>query len=62
MPAACTDASGQQTAEGCKANGSETFDKIHFWTTPVADCTSGAGASVPYAQWVTDYMAVVGGN
>ena len=62
VPAACSDKSGQQTPEGCKANGSESFDKIHFWTTPVADCTAGAGACVPYAQWVTDYMAVVGGN
>ncbi len=62
VPAACSDKSGVQTAEGCKANGSETFDKIHFWTTPIADCKAGAGACVPYAQWVTDYMAVVGGN
>jgi putative spermidine/putrescine transport system substrate-binding protein len=62
VPAACSDKSGQQTPEGCVANGSETFDKIHFWTTPVADCAAGAGACVPYAQWVTDYMAVVGGN
>ena len=62
VPAACSDKSGQQTPEGCKANGSETFDKIHFWTTPVADCEAGAGACVPYHQWVQDYMAVVGGN
>ena len=62
VPAACTDGSGQQTAEGCKANGADTFDQIHFWTTPIADCAAGAGACVPYAQWVTDYMAVVGGN
>lgn len=62
VPLACTDASGQQTAEGCKANGAETFDKIRFWTTPIADCAAGAGACVPYARWVSDYMAVVGGN
>ncbi len=60
VPVACSDKSGQQTAEGCKANGAETFDKIHFWTTPVAECA--AGTCVPYARWVTDYMAVVGGN
>ena len=62
VPAACSDGSGVQTAEGCKANGSEVFDKIHFWTTPVADCDQGAGACIPYHQWVSDYMAVVGGN
>jgi putative spermidine/putrescine transport system substrate-binding protein len=62
VPAACSDKSGQQTPEGCKANGSETFDKIRFWTTPIADCKAGAGACVPYATWVSDYMAVVGGN
>jgi putative spermidine/putrescine transport system substrate-binding protein len=62
VPVACTDTSGMQTAEGCAANGSETFDKIHFWTTPVADCAQGAGQCIPYHQWVSDYMAVVSGN
>ena len=62
VPVACTDGSGLQTAEGCTANGSETFEKIHFWTTPIANCAAGEGACVPYAQWVTDFMAVVGGN
>jgi len=62
VPAACTDKSGMQTEEGCKANGSDTFDKIHFWTTPVSDCDQGAGMCVPYNQWVSDYMAVVSGN
>lgn len=62
VPAACTDASGVQTAEGCKTNGLEDFDKIRFWTTPVADCAQGAGMCIPYSQWVSDYMAVIGGN
>jgi putative spermidine/putrescine transport system substrate-binding protein len=62
VPAACTDGSGMQTAEGCKVNGFEDFDKIRFWSTPVADCAQGAGMCIPYSQWVSDYMAVIGGN
>ena len=62
VPAACSDNSGQQTAAGCVSNGSDTFDRIHFWTTPIAKCAAGETACVPYATWVSDYMAVVGGN
>ena len=62
VPEACTDGSGMQTAEGCTANGIETFDKISFWKTPVAKCAAGDDACVPYATWVSDYMGVVGGN
>ena len=62
VPAACTDGSGVQTAEGCKVNGLDDFDKIRFWSTPVADCAQGAGMCIPYSQWVSDYMAVIGGN
>ena len=62
VPAACTDGSGMQTAEGCTTNGLDDFDKIRFWTTPVADCAQGAGMCIPYNQWVSDYMAVIGGN
>ena len=62
VPAACTDKSGLQTPEGCVANGSEFFDKIHFWTTPVANCAQGDGACVPYYRWVSDYIAVIGGR
>ena len=62
VPAACTDGSGMQTAEGCKANGIEDFDKIRFWKTPTAKCAAGDEACVPYATWVSDYMGVIGGN
>ena len=62
VPAACTDGSGMQTAEGCTANGLDDFDKIRFWTTPVSDCAQGAGMCIPYSQWVSDYMAVISGN
>ena len=62
VPAACTDGSGMQTAEGCTANGFEDFAKIHFWTTPTANCSQGEGACVPYYRWVSDYIGVIGGR
>jgi putative spermidine/putrescine transport system substrate-binding protein len=62
VPAACTDKSGMQTAEGCTANGLDNFDKIRFWTTPTANCAQGAGACVPYYRWVSDYIGVIGGR
>lgn len=58
VPAACTDGSGQQNAEGCAANGFEDFDKIWFWRTPTSACE--AGGCVPYHRWVSDYIAVMG--
>jgi putative spermidine/putrescine transport system substrate-binding protein len=60
VPAAC----GQSELlgpEGCKINGSENFDRIHFWRTPVAKCATQAEC-VPYYRWVTDYIAVLGGR
>jgi putative spermidine/putrescine transport system substrate-binding protein len=62
VPAACTDKSGMQTAEGCTANGMDDFEKIRFWTTPVANCSQGEGACVPYYRWVSDYIGVIGGR
>ncbi len=62
VPAACTDKSGMQTAEGCTANGLDNFDKIRFWTTPTANCAQGEGACVPYYRWVSDYIGVIGGR
>jgi putative spermidine/putrescine transport system substrate-binding protein len=61
VPAACTDKSGQQTADGCKTNGSDDFAKIKFWTTPTAKCTTQKEC-VPYYRWVSDYIAVIGGR
>jgi putative spermidine/putrescine transport system substrate-binding protein len=60
VPAACTDGSGMQTAEGCTANGMDDFDKIRFWTTPVSTCAQGE--CVPYYRWVSDYVGVIGGR
>jgi putative spermidine/putrescine transport system substrate-binding protein len=59
VPAACA-GNALLGPEGCKANGSENFDKIWFWRTPVADCP--AGGCVPYARWSTDYVAIMGGR
>ena len=62
VPAACTDGRGMQTAEGCSANGLDDFDRIRFWRTPVANCSVGEGACVPYYRWVSDYIGVIGGR
>jgi putative spermidine/putrescine transport system substrate-binding protein len=48
-------------AEGCKTNGLDNFDKIWFWRTPVATCGEGKEC-VPYHEWVTNYIAVIGGR
>ncbi|MFN3642681.1 MAG: ABC transporter substrate-binding protein [Gemmobacter sp.] len=62
VPAACTDGRGMQNAEGCTRNGFDDFDRIRFWTTPVANCSQGQGACVPYYRWVSDYVGVIGGR
>lgn len=49
-------------AEGCKNNGFENFDKIRFWRTPEAKCASHPEGCVPYNRWVSDYVAVIGGQ
>ncbi len=49
-------------AEGCKANGFENFEKIHFWTTPRQQCEAHPEGCVPYLRWTTDYIAILGGR
>ncbi|MFZ1814286.1 MAG: ABC transporter substrate-binding protein [Rhizobiaceae bacterium] len=61
VPAACTDKSGMQNAEGCTTNGMDDFARISFWTTPVSKCAS-QGECVPYYRWVSDYIGVIGGR
>jgi putative spermidine/putrescine transport system substrate-binding protein len=63
VPAAC-EASELLGPDGCATNGSENFDQIYFWKTPQADCFRGDGSSdcVPYLEWVTNYVAVIGGR
>jgi len=60
VPAAC-EGNELLGAEGCTTNGYENFDKIAFWQTPVADCGL-AEECVPYHEWVTQYVAVIGGR
>jgi putative spermidine/putrescine transport system substrate-binding protein len=58
VPAACND-NALLGAEGCKTNGIDNFDQIHFWRTPEAKC--GDGECVPYSRWTQDYIAIMGG-
>jgi putative spermidine/putrescine transport system substrate-binding protein len=48
--------------QGCETNGINNFDKIAFWKTPVSDCGDGRKECVPYHEWVTNYIAVIGGR
>ena len=48
--------------EGCKLNGADDFDKILWWRTPTSDCGDGRMECVPYHEWVTNYVAVIGGR
>ncbi len=50
------------TDEGCATNGLNNFDKISFWRTPTTDCGDGKKECVPYHEWVTNYVAVIGGR
>ncbi len=59
-PGAC-DGNELLGPEGCKINGIDNFDKISFWKTPTADCDS-QDECVPYHEWVTNYVAVIGGR
>ncbi|HRA36426.1 MAG: ABC transporter substrate-binding protein [Xanthomonadales bacterium] len=47
---------------GCAANGAGEFDRIAFWRTPVSDCGNGKKECVPYHEWVTNFIAVIGGR
>jgi putative spermidine/putrescine transport system substrate-binding protein len=61
VPAAC-EGNELLGAEGCQTNGMDNFDKIAFWKTPTADCFGAGGECVPYHEWVTNYIAVIGGR
>jgi len=62
VPDACT---GNEllTDTGCDTNGFSNFDRIAYWKTPIADCGfDGRKDCVPYHEWVTNYIAVIGGR
>ncbi len=60
VPAACA-GNPLLGEKGCETNGAGNFDRIHFWRTPVASCGEGRQC-VPYHEWVTSYIAVIGGH
>lgn len=45
--------------KGCETNGLGNFESIRFWRTPVAACGVGREC-VPYSEWVSSYIAVMG--
>lgn len=47
---------------GCEVNGLGNFDRISFWRTPTSTCSDGSENCVPYHEWVTNYIAVIGGR
>ncbi|MCG3206410.1 MAG: hypothetical protein FOGNACKC_00008 [Anaerolineae bacterium] len=59
VPAACEN-NELLGAEGCKTNGIDNFERIAFWRTPRAECSIGGSDCVPYHEWVTNYIAVIG--
>jgi putative spermidine/putrescine transport system substrate-binding protein len=59
VPAAC-EGNELLGPEGCQVNGIDNFDKIAFWKTPTTDCFGQGGECVPYHEWVTNYVAVMG--
>lgn len=59
VPAGCT-ASELLTADGCKLNGFNDFDKIYFWKTPIANCGNGESNCVTYDRWTEEFTAIVG--
>ncbi len=63
VPAACNGASTLlDSVGGCKAQGYDTFDKIAFWKTPIADCGNGQSNCVTYDKWTEAFTAIVGGQ
>jgi putative spermidine/putrescine transport system substrate-binding protein len=62
VPSAC-EGNALLGETGCQVNGIDNFDQIHFWRTPTAECGDDRGAvCVPYYEWVTNYIAVIGGR
>ena len=61
VPAACG-SNELLGADGCKNQGWDMLDRISFWRTPVKACASQNNECVPYAQWSTDYIAIMGGK
>jgi putative spermidine/putrescine transport system substrate-binding protein len=61
VPAACQ-GNALLGEKGCEGNGFAEFEKIAFWKTPKADCGNGSKDCIPYHEWVTNYIGVIGGR
>jgi len=61
VPAGCQ-ASELLGSTGCEINGFNDFEKVYFWRTPTSQCSDGSDGCIPYSQWVTDYIAIIGGQ
>jgi putative spermidine/putrescine transport system substrate-binding protein len=63
VPAAC-EGNELLGPDGCQINGIDNFEQIRFWKTPSSDCFDDDAATecVPYHEWVTNYVAVIGGR
>lgn len=62
VPAAC-EGNALLGETGCEVNGFNNFDQIDFWRTPTATCQDGRGdICVPYLEWVSAYIGVIGGR
>jgi putative spermidine/putrescine transport system substrate-binding protein len=61
VPAACR-GNALLGDTGCERHGYLSFNRIAFWRTPVAQCTSQDKRCVPYHQWVSDYIGILGGR
>jgi putative spermidine/putrescine transport system substrate-binding protein len=63
VPAAC-EGNELLGENGCATNGFDNFELIKFWRTPTEDCgdEDEATTCVPYREWVTNYIAVIGGR
>jgi putative spermidine/putrescine transport system substrate-binding protein len=65
VPAVLSACQGNEllTDEGCDINGLGNFEQTRFWETPSANCGfEGRTDCVPYHEWVTSMIAVIGGR
>ena len=60
VPASCK---GQAILgdDGCASHGSDLFDKLAIWKTPIKDC-GGGRTCVDYKTWVENFNAVQSGQ
>lgn len=59
VPAACKEEILGEA--GCSANGSQLFNRLHFYKTPVKECGDGTDKCVPYKDWVSAFQGIQSG-